>query len=143
MKIRFTNERSFSQALKKFAEQSQLAPGIIAKRVSFKAFKGVVDRTPVDTGWAQNSWNWAEGSPDLSIPPKPKKGQLSPPAELPAAALTGQFKEFPVFWVTNNLRYIGELEKGHSKQMDKGYMVQRTLVELEADIQDEIRKGVK
>jgi len=147
--IEFTNVKSFERSLNDFVEKTKAAPGEVATRIAFQAFgakiagpfglttfAGVVDRTPVDTGWARGSWNIAEGAPDLSIPPKPEKGTIlaapraSPPLNPP---------EFPVWWVTNNLKYIGELEAGRSKQMDKGFMVQRTLVALEAEINQTLR----
>lgn len=141
MKIEFTNIKSFERSLNEFVKKTKAAPGLVATRVAHQAFgtnefDGVVNRTPVDTGWARGSWNIAEGAPDLSIPPKPAKGTIlaapraSPPLNPP---------EFPVWWVTNNLKYIGELEAGRSKQMDKGFMVQRTLVALEAEINQTLR----
>ena len=131
MRIRITNEKQFVRKLREFAERTALAPGLIAKEVAFQAFAGVVERTPVDTGWARASWNIAEGNPDVSVPPKPGDDTVLPP---PIPAAVDSSDPFPVYFVTNALDYIGELEKGRSKQIGKGYMSQRTLAAIEADI---------
>ena len=137
MRIRITNQAEFSRKLKQFAERAGIAPGLVAQRVALEAFEGVVERTPVRTGWARASWNLAEGTIDPSVPPKPAEGAKLPPP-VPVEPSTG--KDFPVFYVTNNLDYIEFLEQGKSIQMDKGYMIQRTLAALAADIDTILRE---
>ena len=137
MKIRITNQAEFSRKLKKFQRLTEIAPALVAKRIAFEAFEGVVERTPVRTGWCRASWNIAEGVPDPSTPEKPPEGsRLSAP--VPPSLDT--VKTFPVFYVTNNLPYAPELEAGRSIQMDKGYMIQRTMAAIAADIDRIIRE---
>lgn len=135
VKISFTNGRSFTRSLEKFSEKTGVQPSIVAKRLAFQAFGGgrggVVGKTPVDTGWARASWRINEGSVDLTVAGKPPKGAVLAP---PSAPTVDSSKQFPVWYITNNLPYIGELEKGRSKQADKGFMVQRTIAELRSSI---------
>lgn len=45
--------------------------------------------------------------------------------------------------ITNNAPYIVALENGWSKQSEKGYMVARTLNDIEANLGDLVRKVIK
>lgn len=133
MKIRITNQKEFSRKLREFQRKTELAPGLVAKQIAFEAFEGVVRRTPVDTGWCRANWNIAEGTPDTSVSPPeaPPEGSKLPP---PQAGNIDSTKDYPVYYVTNNLPYAPELEAGRSEQMMKGYMIQRTLAAIAARI---------
>lgn len=144
MTIRITNQRQFENTLKKAAVNLHVDLKDVVQKTAFDLFRGVVERTPVDTGWARSSWNISFGSMDLSIPPKIEGGE--------AAANNANEKEqqkvefypddFPVVWITNALPYIVPLEKGHSKQMGKGFMVQRTVAQVVADLEAAFAAGL-
>ena len=136
MEVKIVNSRSFNRALSQFAKKTEIAPGTVAQKATLEAFKGVVERTPVDTGYARANWNVSEGSPDWSTLPGPFEDQNYQTPPPPSIFLR---TKFPTFYVSNAVDYIIELENGHSKQMGKGYMVQRTLVKLESEIRKILR----
>ena len=144
MTVKFTNLAEFQKKLHEFQRKTQLAPGKVARRICFQVLGGVIERTPVDKGWAQVNWNIAEGTPDASLnPPKPPKDPLPNQNSRALAAQknagVNKTVEFPRIWISNNVPYIVPLENGHSKQAGKGYMVQRTLVDVQADLEKELR----
>jgi len=130
--LRITNLGEFDTALKEFAKLTELSVAKVAKKTAFLVFKGVIQRTPVDTGWARASWNFTEGTADDSVAAKPTKGAVAP-APAPPHLIDNPF---PIYYITNNLKYIIPLENGHSKQMEKGYMVQRTMVAVHAELRN-------
>lgn len=131
MTVRFTNLKQFEKELQRFTRKTGIAPDVVARKLQFEVFKGVVQRTPVDTGWARANWQLAKGPrPDGIVGSKPSAGTVLPEP----AATNVSIGQAPVYWVVNNLPYIVPLENGHSKQMGKGYMVQRTLVAVQAEI---------
>lgn len=138
MSIRLTNVAQFEAELKEFQRRTKIAPKTIAGRLALSTFRGVVQRTPVDTGWARANWELRQGSalPTEPSVPKPSRDNklAAPRAKLPPAP------EFPVYWVLNNVPYIVPLENGHSQQMGKGYMVRRTLVAVREEIRTLLRE---
>lgn len=114
----------------------------VVQKTGFDVFRGVVTRTPVDTGWARSSWNIAFTTMDTSVPPKTEGGLGTAKAvnSKQEKKLELYPDDFPVIWITNGLPYIVPLENGHSKQMDKGYMVQRTMAQVIANINASLRE---
>lgn len=136
MTVRFTNLKQFERDIKRFIKKTQIAPDTVARRLALSVFRGVVQRTPVDTGYARANWQMAKGVQPTGNPvPKPASGNVLPPPTPDNLPSTG----IPVYWVVNNVPYIIPLENGHSKQMGRGYMVRRTLVA----VQNEIRTILK
>jgi hypothetical protein len=122
--------REFGIALNKFIKnETPKRVSALARRIELEALKGIVQKTPVDTGRARGNWQVTEGSPaagtlesvDRSGGPTISKGT----GEILAA------KPFGKIWITNNLPYIGVLEDGSSLQAPAG-MVALTLVEIQA-----------
>jgi len=134
--VRFTNLPSFEGTIKKFAKQIEVDVADVVRKVSFDIFRGVTERTPVDTGWARASWNIAFNTPNLSVPSRVQGGDTAARNvnAQQSAKLLGDLSQFPVVWITNNLDYVQYLEAGHSKQMGKGFMLQRTLADVFAEI---------
>lgn len=118
--FKFTNLKEFNKDLMKFAKAAGVVPGLAATRVAFDLHKRIVQATPVDTGWARASWNITEGRVDTSVGNSKQ--------DFPSG------KEFPTWYITNNVSYIIYLEQGRTKQMDKGYMVRRSLNVVQSDI---------
>ena len=150
--IKFTNTDEFERKLRSFAKKAEIDVGVVAKRMAFSAFKSIVIKTPVDTGRARSSWNISEGSIDQSVSPEVDKtesrGRGSGKFQQATAISAKKLRQlrhvnsrFPVFYITNSLPYIIPLEEGHSSQADKGYMVKRTLVELN-EVLDGMLEGI-
>ena len=144
MSIRITNMPRFQKNLKKFIQLSGANTNEVATKVALDAFKSVVEKTPVDTGWARANWNFAEGKPDLSEAKKPAKGRTLPPPDdpVPPAHVL-----LPVYYITNNISYIKYLEAGKNKHgnlkfktPNTGRMVQRTLFEMTRWVKEAIRE---
>jgi len=134
--ISFTNLPSFEHRLDAYAKLLNVKSEKLVRKVGFDLFRGITERTPVDTGYARASWNISVGSPDRTVPDKIEGGESAAKQRnqqqlggINAAAL----KNFPVIYITNPLDYIVFLEQGRTKQLPegKGYMVQRTLADVE------------
>lgn len=136
MTVRITNQREFEASIRKLQKKLDLDVQKLTRKIGFDLFRGVVERTPVDTGWARSSWNIAFGNMDLSVPPKPasESAQFEAANQKQQQKLQAYPSSFPTIWITNALPYIVPLENGHSKQMGKGHMVQRTLAQVVANI---------
>lgn len=141
MVMRITNKKEFSAKIKEFARLSSINVGTVAKLTAFKAFESVVEKTPVDTGWARASWNITVNEIDPSYPEKPAKGTRLPDPPAPPVSL-GAGDDLPKFFITNNLPYIVYLEYPREgitfKQPDKGEMVQRTMNVIRLYLDDAI-----
>jgi len=140
--LRITNLKPFTKTLQEFADAIEVDVGTVVRKVAFDIFKGVVQRTPVDTGWARASWNISFGTQDLSVPSKPEspEGAVQQNAKQFNKLDNETFKNFPIVWITNNLDYIVPLENGHSKQSGKGFMVARTVFEVFAELKATLKQ---
>lgn len=141
MTLRITNLPQFEAGLQEFADLIDVEVDKVVRKIGFDLFSGIVSRTPVDTGWARASWNIAFNTPSAYVPPKPEDkigfeshntSQLNKLAGL-------DVKQTPKIWITNNLPYIVFLEAGHSKQMGKGYMIQRTITQVVSEFNATLR----
>ncbi len=101
----------------------------LVRKVALDALRGIVLKTPVDTGRARGNWQVTIGQPaagkidyaDKGGGPTISKGT----GEILAAPPIGKI------WLTNNLPYAERLEHGWSQQAPAG-MVQLTLVEIQS-----------
>jgi hypothetical protein len=94
-------------------------------------FRGVILKTPVDTGRARASWKVGVGEIDTSVAPEgPNDGGQ---ALVEGTAEIFDIKKPARTWITNSIPYIGALEDGSSKQAPQG-MVKLTAAEVKADI---------
>lgn len=88
----------------------------LARATAFNLLTGIVKKTPVDTGRARGNWqlNLSTAKTDITNT-LDKSGGLA--ISKGATAIdSAREVEYPVFWITNNLPYIGKLNDGHSKQ---------------------------
>lgn len=101
----------------------------LTRKVSIDLLRGIIQRTPVDTGRARASWNVTNGrSPDTRVAPDMSKARKSfPNISVKTAGLTDGHD----FMISNNLDYIGKLENGHSKQAPNG-MVRIAIANIQA-----------
>jgi len=91
----------------------------------------VASRTPVDTGFARNSWYATLDGNDAGTP-----GQNDPTASALDAA--NSYDLGGVAYIVNGAAYIGRLEEGHSQQAPGG-MVARTLPEVPDILAEQMR----
>ena len=117
----------FEGDLDAFAKQVRMDYTKVLKLVAFDLFTRIVQKTPIDTGRARASWNIMIGTPDLNVAPdgqypEMKKSSGIEKARQALAGLEAQTLTYAIY-ITNNLPYIVELEKGHSKQAPKGMVV--------------------
>ena len=127
----------FRNAVQLFSVKSQIRVGVVAKKLAFEGFAGVVAKTPVDTGRARASWNISTRVANKGVEPESRwpKGQKST-AESRANAkseerLGGVSPRTPYtkFYILNNIPYIIYLEHGSSNQIPRK-MVATTMQEL-------------
>ena len=141
MSLRFTNLERFERSLHEISKKLEIDLDTVVRKVSFDIFRGVTERTPVDTGWARASWNISFKNIDLSIPAKPNSESAAIGInDQQSAKLNLTLPNFPVVWITNSLPYIGALEAGHSKHSDKGFMVQRTIADVRRSIEEALNE---
>tara|TARA_R110002012_G_scaffold77165_1_gene195041 strand:+ start:640 stop:1011 length:372 start_codon:yes stop_codon:yes gene_type:complete len=119
---------SFNADLEKFAKTTDLELETVVRKVAFDVYKGITQKTPVDTGRAKANWNIGLGAIDSSITENTTFTALPLPK--------GSGKR-PIY-ITNNLPYIGKLENGSSKQAPTG-MVRLTMSSIQRSISNVIR----
>jgi hypothetical protein len=120
----------FNEALALFA--NEVIPGrvnMIVRDAALEIVKRVTAKTPKDTGRAQANWNVGINRADLSVTDDVNR---DPAAE--AEKVLSELKPYQSAVVSNNLEYIGSLERGHSGQAPAG-MLGLTLDEMKADYQ--------
>jgi len=108
--------RAFDFDLQRFSDVIGVDLGTVVKRVSLSLFRKIVERTPVDTGYARGSWvigvNVLAASPgDRSAYPP---GSLANLEETKLSTLDDD--PFSVVFITSSAPYIGRLEAGWSPQ---------------------------
>lgn len=123
---------NFALDLRKFAEsipEEMVKP--VVQKLAMHALRGVVLKSPVDTGRFRGNWNVAVNRIDYSVTAETDKsggGVIAKGAALIASAEPDQ-----AIHISNNVPYAVSLEKGHSKQAPIG-MVSLTFAELESMI---------
>ena len=88
--------------------------------------------TPVDTGYARNSWIATEDESDAGTP------GANDPSES-AIRVAKQYTLSKPVYINNGAAYIGRLNDGHSQQAPSGFVdmeVQKMPAIIEAQIQD-------
>lgn len=141
MSVQITNVFKFETDLRKFAIQLEQTADVVVRKIAFDMFAGIVERTPVDTGWAQGSWNVSLDVRDASIPKRPNTTSDAKARNVEQSAkLRKRGEPITKVFITNALPYIIPLENGHSKQAGKGHMVQRTFAEVTGNLQATLRQ---
>jgi hypothetical protein len=97
---------------------------VFYKRLSFQVLRDVVFLTPVDTGRAKGNWQLTIGSPSDATFSVDEANARDPVAE--GFATLNSLQGLDVVWISNNMPYIGYLERGSSKNAPQG-MVTLTL----------------
>ncbi|MCP4660987.1 MAG: hypothetical protein GY856_36765 [bacterium] len=97
---------------------------LLQRKLALQALRGVVTRTPVDTGRARGNWQTTTA--------RPADDQVAGVGADPIAEGTPTITAAPPFgviWLSNNVPYIEVLEDGSSAQAPNG-MLNLTLGEL-------------
>lgn len=124
-----SNLGDFAASLDKVARQVPQKANQIKRKVALQVLNGVVLRTPVDTGRAKGNWQATLEAPATVVLDRLDKTGQATIAE--GQTVIGQAQPGQDIWITNNLPYIGRLERGHSKQAPAG-MVAQTLATVKA-----------
>lgn len=126
---------SFALDLSQFVRKAKMNADLVVRKVTLDVARGVVMRTPVDTGRARANWQFGEGQV-----PTGEVGAADPNGTATIAQLATQIdrtKAGGVSYIANNLPYILPLEYGHSQQAPSG-MVRTTLTEYQQYIRNAV-----
>lgn len=120
----------FEANIAAFIRRTGMKGVLVVKKLSFDAFRGIVMKTPVDTGRARANWRIGVNVINLTT--------TGAPGEEGAAGASETGKLNGIKWgdsiaISNNLPYIGALENGHSRQAPNG-MLHLTFVETKANL---------
>jgi hypothetical protein len=106
------------------------------KEVSFKVLRGVVIRTPVDTGRLRGNWQVGINSSPVGEKPGPFGNTQSPFPAAQTVISSGKSvidktnKQTKSVYIVNNLPYATAIENGHGAKNGPGVMVAATLAVL-------------
>ena len=114
-----------------------------------EVFVRIVMRTPVDTGRARASWQFAVGTapsgvaPDKEYPELKDKEISETQVRAAVASALEEISVAPasVWFISNNLEYIEALEAGWSKKQAPAGMVSLTLREMTRQLEQELEKA--
>jgi hypothetical protein len=129
-----TDVTAFNREIAEFADTlTPAAARTLIRKIGGKVLRGVVFKTPVDTGRARGNWIVSHGEPAQG-----ETGLVDRGSGTDRRATIGEgdleLRKTEVgttVWISNNVPYIRKLEHGHSGQAPEG-MVAVTLAEIEA-----------
>lgn len=127
---------SFGAQVHQFSLLTQGKMNLIVRKLALDAFRGLIVRSPVDTGRFRGNWHVGLNQPDLrsKAPPESaprKRAQPTSDEMLEGLKTIAQANRYTEVWITNNLPYAVPLERGHSKQAPHGVLAP-TFTEIEA-----------
>ncbi len=117
---------SFAKFVRKFAEKSGEAHGVVLRRIAFALLRDIILLSPVLTGRFRAGWGVAAEMLGLRMPP-PEDSVEAAKGFIPGEATIGQTR----FMATNNIVYGPRLEEGWSQQAPVG-MVRLAMRRLRA-----------
>ena len=92
----------------------------------------VVERTPVDTGFARGNWTPGVNAPPIGTTTTLDKQAIASPARIVAVAQIARLGD--TFYISNNADYIGLLAGGYSPQAAAGYIPRAVATGVERGI---------
>lgn len=125
---------TFALDIRKFKDKFENRARAVLQKTALDIDKGVVLSTPVDTGRARGGWNVGINNANLDQGAQDKSGRKTL-AENERTIIRSDAQD--TIYISNNVDYIEELEKGSSKQSPNG-MVAKTLIRF----QDIVNQGV-
>lgn len=133
---------SFSQDLAKFEVKTEGQAAALVKKIVLELFTRVMKRTPVDTGNARVNWELGVdeiGNTVATASLVEGENQISQQAFLVGLGELAKYKPGQTIYITNNVNYIEELEKGHSERQAPQGMVMITAREFQSIVSEIIR----
>jgi hypothetical protein len=128
-----SNFQQFKAEVGRFAEEEVPAKvRQVQQKIGLQALRGVVNKTPVDTGRARGNWQTTLGDPATGTLETTDPGGNQTIARGSNTVTTAD--PFSVIWLSNNLPYIERLEDGYSQQAPNG-MVSTTVTEIQIQFQ--------
>lgn len=134
----------FAQDITKFIEKTGLKADKVIRKVAFDGLEGCMKMSPVDTGRFRGSWNVGINKINKAVAPAKEgksstaRGVMDAGKFAEGAALISKAKfDSSTIYITNNLPYAGELERGSSKQAPSGVLkitVERLKLNLAAAV---------
>ena len=143
MTTAFSNLPEFNARVDAWAARhaTGLSLGVIQRKLVLDAMTGVVNYTPVDTGYCRFNWQVSATSPEESV--RGVEGEELPayqPEEVPSmnhidevSSETAHLPRFGIVWVVNNVNYASHLNDGTAR-IEAHQMVERTLTDLLAEL---------
>ena len=115
--------RDFDADIRRFAEQLELGPGIVARKIALDIFGDLLAGTPVDTGRARSNWRISIRTPDLTVLETVGESAASAAIQYSIAqARLFRFNGRQPIYITNPLPYIEPLNEGWSQQAPAGFV---------------------
>lgn len=97
-----------------FADLTEIEHNAVQRKVAIEIGTRLVYKTPVDTGRARGGWLPSIDSPAGG------EGGADPTGQQAVVKIMGKFSRnapaYRVYYITNNVPYIGDLNNGHSQQ---------------------------
>jgi hypothetical protein len=123
-----SNIKQFTAQVGRFADEDvPQRVQQVQQKIGLQALRGVVNKTPVDTGRARGNWQTTLGDPATGTLDTTDQGGNQTIARGSSTVTTAE--PFSVIWLSNNLPYIERLENGYSQQAPNG-MVSTTVTEI-------------
>lgn len=123
------NLNDLGRRMYKLASDIELNTNDLVKKVGIRVHHEVVMATPVDTGEARSNWQMTVGAPALNaigphIPGSMGSTRGQNAAESIIKGLNNLDTKRPGqdVWISNNAPYIGELNRGTSRQAAAGFI---------------------
>lgn len=121
------NIKEFERRLLRLAEELPEAANALKRKAALAADQGVVVATPVDSGRARSNWIVGLGAgPTETVPPRSPQETIDEGRARISHSLPGQD-----IYISNNVEYIGELNRGHSRQAPANF-IQRAAAQARA-----------
>lgn len=137
---------SFLNQIRQFAVNAQVKTAKAVEGVRVGVAESVINKTPLDTGYARGNWQASIGSPiKTEITRFDREAGFAPTGgdgiALRDAREVAKQSIDKDFYIVNNAEYIMNLEFGGSDQAPNG-MVRITVADFQ-NIVDEVVKGLK
>lgn len=91
---------------------------------------GLIEDTPVDTGWARANWVASVGQP--STGPVGSRGSVSYAEQQASVGVLASMTRLETIYISNHVPYIQALNEGHSAQAPSGFIQLRIDREVSA-----------
>lgn len=109
---------NFAVDISKFAEKVKDRQDLVMRKIVLELYNKIVQKTPVDTGRAQNNWNVGISTIDPTVTQEAVSNKQAVIQK--AQKIISKIKGGDTIWITNNLNYITGLEDGSSDQAPAG-----------------------